>query len=136
MAFRIKDIKPMFSAVITTACRYVGETKTEGGLIDVSKRDGDLNPFQTVFAVGDITAQTTGMKKGDIVKLNFKRYAKAQHVPGAIDEAQNKQFDKMSITYELPTIEINGVIYLQMQSNDVEYIVTDYDGIEAGGLLQ
>ena len=77
---------------------------------------------------------TTGLKKGDIVNINFKRYAKVNHVPGAIEN--NVQSDNMNISYEIPMIDIDGVEYLFLQSNDIEFIVTDYDGIEEGGLLQ
>lgn len=133
MAFKIKKVKPMFTGIIVTATKYKGETTTRGGLIiDTTKLDGQLNPFQTVIAVGDMVKD---IKEGDIVKLNFKRYAKARHVPGAIDEAENKQFDNLSISYEIPIVPINDVDYLFMQTNDVEYIVTDCE-IDEGGLLQ
>ena len=123
----------MFTGVVTTAKKYIGDTTTAGGLIlDLSKREGGLNPYQTVISVGDMCKD---LKEGDIVKLNFKRYAKAKHVPGAIDEAENKQFDNMSITYEIPMIVLDGQECLFMQSNDIEYVVEDYE-VDEGGLLQ
>lgn len=133
--FTIDEVKPLFTGIVTTARKYKGEIKTAGGLLlDSTRMDGSLNPYQTIISVGDMCKDL--LKPGDIVKLNFKRYAKARHVPGAIDEAQNKQLDNMSITYELPMINLNGQEALFLQSNDVEYIVTKYHGIEAGGLLQ
>lgn len=131
--FKIKKAKPMFTGIITTATKYVGEQMTAGGLLlDTTRMAGSLNPYQTVISVGDMCKD---IKEGDVVKINFKRYAKAQHTPGAIDEAQNKQFDNMSITYEIPIIELDGKDCLFIQSNDVEYIVTDYE-VDEGGLLQ
>lgn len=131
--FNIKAIKPLFTGVVTTAKKYVGELTTGGGLIlDTTRMSGSLNPYQTVIAAGDMCKD---LKAGDIVKINFKRYAKANHVPGAIDEAQNKQFDNMSITYEIPMVVLDGQECLMLQSNDIEYIVTDYD-VDEGGLLQ
>lgn len=133
--FTIDEVKPLFTGIITTAIKYKGEITTAGGLlIDSTRLDGSLNPYQTIIAVGDMCKDL--LKPGDIVKLNFKRYAKAQHVPGAIDAAQNKQLDNMSITYELPMLNLNGREALFLQSADVEYIVTKYHGVEVGGLLQ
>ena len=134
MAFNIKKVKPLFTGVVTTAKKYVGGTTTRGGLLlDTTRMEGTLNPYQWVVSVGDMCKD---IHEGDIVKINFKRYAKAKHLPGAIDESQNIQSDNLSITYEIPMIELNGVEHLFLQSNDIEYIVTDYDGIDEGGLLQ
>lgn len=124
----------MFTGLVTTSMKYVGTQKTAGGiLLDTTRMEGSINPYQYVVAVGDMCKD---IKEGDIVKINFKRYAKAKHLPGAIDEGQNKQMDNLSITYEIPIIRINDIEYLFIQSNDVEYIVTEYDGIDEGGLLQ
>lgn len=133
MAFKIHKVRPLFTGVVTTATKYIGEVTTAGGLIlDTRKMDGSLNPYQRVVAVGSMVKD---VKEGDIVKLNMKRYEKAQHLPGAIDEAQNKQFDNLSITLEVPMIIIDDVEYLFVQTNDIEYIVEKYD-VDEGGLLQ
>lgn len=133
MAFKIKKVKPLFTGVITTATTYKGEVKTNGGIIlDTRKMEGSINPYQRVVAVGNMVRE---VKENDIVKINFKRYEKAQHIPGAIDEAQNKQFDNLSIGVEIPSIVINDIEYLYLQVNDIEYIVEDAD-IDDGGLLQ
>ena len=131
--FKIKKVKPLFTGVVTTAQKYIGEITTSGGVIlDTTRMAGSLNPYQRVVSVG---STVHGVKEGDIVKLNFKRYAKSKHLPGAIDEAENKQFDNLSITYEIPMIVIDDVEYLYLQNNDIEYIVEDYE-VDEGGLLQ
>lgn len=133
MAFKIKKVKPLFTGVITTATTYKGEIKTNGGIIlDTRKMEGSINPYQRVVAVGNMVRE---VKENDIVKINFKRYEKAKHIPGAIDEAQNKQFDNLSIGVEIPSIVINDIEYLYLQVNDIEYIVEEAD-IDDGGLLQ
>ena len=132
--FKIKKVRPLFTGVITTATKYVGETTTSGGLIiDTTKMDGSLNPYQTVISVGPLAAKD--IKEGDVVKIIFKRYAKARHTPGAIDEAENKQFDNMSITYEIPIIHLDDRDYLFLQNNDIEYVVEEYE-VDEGGLFQ
>ena len=119
----------MFTAVLTTARTYVGDVKTQGGLFDPTKMSGDLNIFQTVVAVG---TTVTGVKEGDIVKVNYKRYAKAKHVPGALDEGENKIVDNMSITYEIPVIDVDGQQCLLLQNNDIEYVIMEYEADESG----
>ena len=129
--FKIKKIKPLFTGVITTSKRYVGNMTTKGGIIlDATKMEGDLNPFQTVVAVGSMVKD---VNEGDIVKINFKRYAVAQHRPGAIEN--NVQSDQLSIRYEIPMVEMDGVQYLSLQNADIEFVVTDYE-VDEGGLLQ
>ena len=127
--FKIKKVRPMFTAVLTTARTYVGDVKTQGGLFDPTKMSGDLNIFQTVVAVG---TTVTGVKEGDIVKVNYKRYAKAKHVPGALDEGENKIVDNMSITYEIPVIDVDGQQCLLLQNNDIEYVIMEYEADESG----
>lgn len=131
--FKIKKARPLFTGIITTARKYVGEQTTAGGLLlDTRKLEGGLNTFQTVLSVGTTVHD---IKEGDVVKINFKRYALAKHTPGAIDEAQNKQFDQMSITYEIPMIVINDEECLLIQNSDIEYVIEDYE-VDEGGLLQ
>ena len=131
--FKIKKVRPLFTNVIVTSQKYVGETKTAGGiLLDTTRMDGGLNPYQTVYAVGPMCHD---VKEGDVVKINFKRYVKTKHIPGAIDEAENKQFDNMTLVYEVPMIVIDGVEYLNIQNSDIEYVVEDFE-VDEGGLFQ
>ena len=133
MAFNIKKVRPLFTGVITTANKYVGDITAPGGLIlDAAKSSGTLNNYQTVVAAGKMV---TDVKPGDIVCLNFKRYKYVQHLPGTIGE-DNVQSDKMLGDYSIPTIMLDGKQHLFIQNNDIEYVVEEYDGIDDGGLLQ
>lgn len=129
--FKIKKVRPLFTGIITTARRYKGDMTTKGGLlVDASKAMGSMNPFQVVVAVG---AMTKDVKEGDVVKLNFKRYLVPLQVPGKIEN--NIQSSKMKATYELPMIDIDGEEHLFLQSNDIEYVVEEYE-VDEGGLFQ
>lgn len=131
--FKIKKVRPLFTGVVTTANKYVGEMTTAGGLlVDTTRLEGSLNPYQVVVSVGSMVKD---VKEGDIVKINCKRYLVVHHLPGAIDEAQNKQFDSPMKSYEIPKIDIDGKEYLFLQVNDIEYVVEDSE-IDEGGLLQ
>ena len=128
--FKIKQIRPLFTGVITTARTYQGELILGSGIIDATKLGGTLNPYQQVVEVG---AMVKDVKPGDIVYLNFNRYLQTKHVPGVIQD--NIQSDNMSVQYSIPKIEMDGTNYLRVQVNDIEYVVTDYE-LDEGGLLQ
>lgn len=134
MSFNIKKIRPLFTGVITTARRYVGDQMTtkSGLLVDTTKMKGTMNPLQFVVAVGTTVHD---IQEGDIVKINFKRYIKAKHTPGILGD-DNVQSDNLSATLEIPSITLDGVDYLFIQNNDIEFVVTEYDGLDEGGLLE
>lgn len=130
--FRIKKIRPMFTGIVTTAHTYSEDVKTESGIfLGGTKTAGSLNVNQWVLAVGPMVKD---INVGDIVHINFKRYMVANHVPGKIED--NIQKDMYSARLEVPAIEIDGQTCLMLQNNDIEYVIEDYDGIEAGGLLE
>lgn len=136
MSFKIKKIKPMFDGVVTTAKRYVGDQFAEhssGLIIDTTRRDGQLNVYQTVIAAGEI-AERQGIKEGAIVLLNFDRYLEVKHVDGRIT-SDNVQTDKLSASYAIPMVNLDGQDCLFVHGNDVVYVVEDYE-VDEGGLLQ
>lgn len=128
--FKVKKVRPLFTGVITEAKTYSEDAQTEAGLY-VGSRTGELNRFQRVYAVGPMV---TGIQEGDIVCVNFKRYLVPVHLPGKLEN--NIQKDKMQASYEIPVIDIDGVKYLFLQNNDVEYVVEDYELDNDGGLLE
>lgn len=130
--FRVKKVKPLFTGIITTARVYSEDIKTDAGIVlGGTKMAGSMNPYQYVVAVGPMV---TGIKEGDVVCINFKRYLVPTHLPGKIEN--NIQKDNMVGSYEIPMITIDGIDYLFLQNNDIEYVVEEYDGIEDGGLLE
>lgn len=133
--FKIKAIQPLFTGVVTTAKRYVGDQfdqSSSGLIIDTRRLDGALNVFQTVIAVGDTVRS---VKVGDIVKLNYNRYAQINHPRGKI-ENNIEDDSNMGYSYSIPSIYLEGYgDCLLVQNNDIEYVVTDYE-VDEGGLLQ
>lgn len=132
MSFQIHHIKPLFTGVIVTAMRYKSDqTTTPGGLLlDTTRKKGDLNIYQTVYAVGDMVH---GVKEGDIVCINLKRYLVPKHLPGEIEN--NIQHDNMVGTYEIPMVTIDGIDYLYLQNNDIDYVIDKFT-VDDGGLLE
>lgn len=128
--FRIKKIRPLFTGVVTTARKYVGDITTESGLVMADRMEGTLNMFQQVVAVGTTVRD---VKPSDVVCINFSRYLKAKHVPGVIQD--NVQSDNLQAVYEIPQVEVDGVQCLFLQNNDIEYVVEEYE-VDEGGLFQ
>ena len=127
---KIKKIIPLFDTLITTAKRYEHDLTTESGLVLAGRTEGSMNEFQTVVAVGE---QCRGIKPGDVVHISFKNYIFVEH-KGAGVGADNVERDKMSIKYEIPVIDVDGMQCLYLKYRDIEYIAeVEVDG---GGLLQ
>lgn len=129
--FKIKEVKPLFTGIITTAHVYSEDVQSSAGIYLADKLAGTMNQYQWVKAVGPMV---TGIEKGNIVHINFKRYFKPKHVPGTLEN--NVITDRIEGTYEIPSIEIDGRQYLFLQNNDIDYVVSDYDLQNDGGLIE
>ena len=135
--FKIKKIHPMFTGVVTTATRFVGDQhyKTESGILyDTRKMDGMMNPLQRVVSVGNMVKD---LKEGDIVCIDFSRYAIPDHRPGKIEN--NVETDQLGYKYSFPVVNIDGQECLFLQNNDITYYMCPEQGdceIDDGGLLQ
>lgn len=135
--FKIKKVKPLFTGVVTTASKYVGSQFADknGLIIDTRKMAGSINPYQRVVAVGNMVS---GLKEGDIVRINFKRYTFANHKPGNTEDTLSGgkvTHDNYMADIEVPLVKIDGIEYLYIQNNDIEYIVEEYE-VGEGGLLE
>ena len=130
--FNIKKIRPLFTGVVTTAMTYKEDQKTttSGLVYDATKMKGGLNIYQRVIAVGTMVHD---VKEGDVVRLNYKRYAIPMQKPGAIEN--NIQKSDINYTYQIPMVTLDGVDYLFLQNNDIEFVVEEADYPD-GGLLE
>ena len=134
MAFKIKEIRPLFTNVIVSSLTYsVTQYARDNGLIlDTTRMEGSVIPFQFVKAVGSMVRD---IKEGDLVRVNFRRYYLPVHAPGAIDESENVQTDVLGMKCDVPSVWIDGKKYFMVQNNDIEFVVTSYD-IDEGGVPQ
>ena len=80
---KVKKIKPMFTALITTMDKYEEDVRTSGGLLDVTKQQGGLKEYQTVLAIG---SSVRDIKVGDLVCVNPTRFAVKQHQAGTLKD--------------------------------------------------
>lgn len=99
--FKIKEIIPMFNQVVTTMNMYK-EVVRNSGIIDARKTN-TIKEYQTVIAVGP---QVNGIKPGDVVFINPRRYMKITHKNGKTDLDQNITQDDMHVSLDIPRYEL------------------------------
>ena len=120
---KIKKIKPMFTALVTTMNKYKEDTIV-GGLINPSKRKGSLMEYQTVLFVG---SSVKDIKVGDLVCINPSRFAIKKHKEGSLKDGVIT--DNPVITYNFDVVEMDGQQCLLLQDRDIDFIIEEYEEI-------
>ena len=120
---KIKKIKPMFTALITSMDKYEQDVTT-GGLINVTKMQGGLKEYQTVLAVGE---SVRGIKVGDLVCVNPTRFAVKKHEEGSLKDGVIT--DNPVTTYNFDVVEMDGKQCLLLQDRDIDFIIEDWEEI-------
>lgn len=141
----IKAIKPRFNYIITTADEtdftaikphinssiiqsLDGEplNKVSTEVVTLGEFGNGLHSYQRVIAVGSFVKD---INVGDIVKINLTKYAQMKYEEGSIKGSIQDM--NSVISYNVPKIKLNGVDYLKLADNDVDFIVTDFEGKES-----
>ena len=120
---KIKKIKPMFTALVTTMNKYKEDTIV-GGLINPSKGKGSLMEYQTVLSVG---SSVKDIKVGDLVCINPSRFAIKKHKEGSLKDGVIT--DNPVITYNFDIVEMDGQQCLLLQDRDIDFIIEEYEEI-------
>jgi hypothetical protein len=120
---KIKKIKPMFTALITTMDKYEQDVTT-GGLINVTKMQGGLKEYQTVLAVG---GSVRDIKVGDLVCVNPARFAVRKHQAGSLKDGVIS--DNPVTTYNFDVVEMDGKQCLLLQDRDIDFIIEEFEEV-------
>lgn len=120
---KIKKIKPMFTALVTTMNKYKEDTIV-GGLINPLKGKGSLMEYQTVLSVG---SSVKDIKVGDLVCINPSRFAIKKHKEGSLKDGVIT--DNPVITYNFDVVEMDGQQCLLLQDRDIDFIIEEYEEI-------
>ena len=120
---KVKKIKPMFTALITTMDKYE-QDMTTGGLINVTKMQGGLKEYQTVLAVG---GSVRDIKVGDLVCVNPTRFAVKKHQAGSLKDGVIS--DNPVTTYNFDVVEMDGKQCLLLQDRDIDFIIEEWEEI-------
>ena len=122
---KLKRIKPMFTALVTTMNKYEKDCTLDSGLIDTTKQQGVVKEYQTVLAVGDCVRN---IKEGDVVCINPSRFAVKKHKEGSLKDGIIT--DNPTISYNFDIIEIDGKQCLLLQDRDINFIIEDFEETE------
>lgn len=120
---KIKKIKPMFTALVTTMDKYEQDVTT-GGLINVTKMQGGLKEYQTVLAVG---GSVRDIKVGDLVCVNPARFAVRKHQAGSLKDGVIS--DNPVTTYNFDVVEMDGKQCLLLQDRDIDFIIEEFEEV-------
>ena len=121
---KVKKIRPLFTAPITTMDKYEQDVRTTGGLLDVKKQQGGLKEYQTVLAIGE---SVRGIKVGDLVCVNPTRFAVKKHQAGTLKDGIVT--DNPVIKYNFDVVEVDGRQCLLLQDRDIDFIIEDYEEV-------
>jgi len=129
----IKMATPTNGGIITTADKYTEDESTHNGILDTSKL-GVVKDLQTIVSVSDMVA-ARGYKIGDLVLLDFKRYAVTTQKKNSLKNSMSEHYDNI-LSFEIPTLLLDGREHLLIDMNDIALRVTDYEYVNEGeGLL-
>lgn len=120
---KVKKIRPMFTALITTMDKYKQDVKI-GGLIDTTRQQGGLKEYQKVLAVG---SSVRDIKVGDIVCVNPTRFAVRKHQAGSLKDGIVT--DNPVTTYNFDVVEMDGKQCLLLQDRDIDFIIEEWEDI-------
>lgn len=119
---KVKKIKPMFTSLITTMNKYEHDVVTDGGLIDISRKQGSLKEYQEVLAVG---TSVRDIKVGDLVWINPTRFGVKKHREGSLKDGVIT--DNPIITYNFDIVEMDNKQCLLLQDRDIDFIIEEYE---------
>lgn len=121
---KVKKIRPLFTALITTMDKYEQDVKTTGGLLNVNKQQGGLKEYQTVLAIGE---SVRGIKVGDLVCVNPTRFAVKKHQAGTLKDGVVT--DNPVVKYNFDVVEMDGRQCLLLQDRDIDFIIEEYEEV-------
>ena len=121
---KIKKIRPMFNAIVTTMDKYE-EDVVINGIIASSTTKGSLKPLQRVVAVGTMVRD---IAEGDLVQINPKNYAVRKHKEGSLKDGVIE--DNVVTGYRFNTIEIDDTEYLYLTDRDIDYVIVEYETVQ------
>lgn len=120
---KIKKLKPMFTAIVTTMDKYENDVKT-GNLIDIHRKEGSLKEYQRVVAVG---SSVRDIKVGDLVWVNPTRFGVKKHKEGSLKDGVIT--DNPIIAYNFDVVEVDDKQCLLLQDRDIDFIIEEFEEV-------
>ena len=118
----IKDIRPVYTRIITTADKYT-ESQKIGSLLDANKLEGRYKEYQTVVRIGSSVRE---VKEGEVVLIDPSRYMKRKFSDNSLRE---DFVENPIVSIDIPTITMDGVDYFMIEERDVAYVIVDSEEV-------
>lgn len=127
---KIKEIKPLFTSILTTGDKYEKDVK-EGGII--TNKKGDLKLYQKVLAVG---SSVRDIKVGDMIMFSPKDYVVMKYDPNSVknDMDMNKVV-KMNLPWVTITKDDQTEDCLLLKDRDVLFVFEGEEVVESDILI-
>lgn len=117
-------MKPLFTKILVTANTYTEEEcVSENGLLE-KDQVGMLREVQEVISVGSSVKE---FKPGDLVQINFSHYARKRYSKDETKADMPDEYFNETISYEIPMFEVNGELVLQVDVQDVLFVVEEFE---------
>lgn len=121
----LRKIKPVFSQVLVTEDVYGYDDHNAAGIITALK--GDIKPYQTVVAVGD---DVKFVKPGDVVAINYYKYAELQEDPNSVKAMEGNKMVKLHLNeVEITNDDGESVTCFIIDQRDIKYILEDFNEV-------
>lgn len=123
---KLRKITPIGSQVLVTESLYGWDDANEAGII-VHKK-GDIKTYQEVIAIG---RDVSFVKPGDMVEINFFRFAELEKDPKSVKSIEGSN---RMVSLRLNEVEMEGtdgepVNCFLIDQRDIKYILEDYDEV-------
>ena len=118
----IKDIRPVYTRLLTTAERYQ-EDQTNGVLLDANKLEGRYKEYQTVVRVGSSVRE---VKEGDVILIDPSRYMKRKFSDNSLRE---DFVENPIVEIDIPTVTMGDTDYFMIEERDIAYIIEESEEV-------
>lgn len=125
----IKSLTPLHNYVIVTSDRYtVDDATSAAGLVDTSIMN-EIKYYQKIVSISERIIDRCPFKVGDLVLVSFKAYLRKRQVKDSVKSDYDEHY-RNDVYFEIPTVTIDGVEYLKLGDNDIEFVVNEYEIIQ------
>lgn len=126
----LKKIKPLANYIIVTADRYTIEECTTINGIFKANQERMLKPFQKIVSASSF-AEKEGFIPGQYVAINIMRYGYSKQSPDSLKTStQSREEYNAKMEFSVPTVVLDGVEHLKLGTNDIEFIIEDFEEVE------
>ena len=120
MALHIKNIKPLFTSVVTTGDKFE-EDVVVAGIIQQDQKKGDLKLYQKVIAIGSAVRD---IQVGDMVMINPIAYV---HKKYSKESVQNDMDNNPTLSIDIPKVIVedekgNSQECLLLTDRDIRFV--------------